>query len=143
MAGCGWGRYCSVVVSTLLWKFLGAIFVPELMARSVFRLLPVLAEMEMVILINASLVYFAAYFLFAIFWGRLKPYLINPFLAGMVLWLLNVLVVLPILGRGVMGYRLPQGWISVSFPLMVSHWMFARGLQVQERRAARTSQTAS
>ena len=137
------GPALFIVVSTALWKFLGAIFVPELMARSVFSVLPALLELEMVILINAALLYFAAYFVFAIFWPRLKLYLLNPFLAGMVLWLVNVLVVLPILGRGVMGYRLPQGWLAVSFPLIVSHWMFARGLQVQERRAARPSQTVS
>jgi hypothetical protein len=137
------GPALFVVVSIVLWMFLGAIFVPELMARSLFRLLPVLTDMEMVIVINAALIYFAAYFVFAMFWPRLKPYLKNPFLAGMALWLVNVLVVLPILGRGVMGYRLPQGWISVSFPLIVSHWMFARGIQLQERRMRKANQTLS
>jgi hypothetical protein len=137
------GPALFIGVSILLWKFLGAIFVPELMARAVFRLLPVLTDMEMVIIINSALIYFAAYFVFAIFWTRLKPYLKNPFLAGMLLWLVNVLVVLPVLGRGVMGYLLPQGWISVSFPLVVSHWMFARGLQLHDRRLTKANQTLS
>jgi hypothetical protein len=48
--------------------------------------------------------------------------------------LVNVLLVFPLLGRGVLGYQLPQGWLSASFPLLVSHWMFARGLQFQDRR---------
>jgi hypothetical protein len=137
------GPALFLAVSIFLWKFVGAIFVPELMARSVFRLLPVLTDMEMVIIINAGLIYFAGYFVFAMFWPRFKPYLRNPFVAGMVLWLVNVLVVLPVLGRGIMGYRLPQGWISVSLPLIVSHWMFARGLQLHERRMAKASQTVS
>ncbi len=53
---------------------------------------------------------------------------------GLALWLVNALIILPILGRGVLGYRLPQGWIAVSFPMLVSHWVFARGLQFQDRR---------
>jgi hypothetical protein len=50
------------------------------------------------------------------------------------LWLVNVILVLPLLGKGILGYRLPQGWIAVSFPLLVAHWTFARGLQFQQRR---------
>jgi hypothetical protein len=135
------GPALFVAVSIFLWKFVGAIFVPELMARSVFRLLPVLDDMELVITINAALIYFAAYFVFAMFWPRIKPYLKNPFLAGMALWGVNVLIVLPLLGRGVMGYRLPQGWIYASFPLIVSHWMFARGIQLQDRWMGKASKT--
>ena len=129
------GPALFIGVSIFLWKYLGAVFMPELMARSVFRVLPVLMDMETIIIINAALVYFAAYFLFAIFWGRFKPYLVTPFAAAVLLWLVNVLVLLPLLGRGMLGYRMPQGWMSVSLPLILSHWMFARGLQFQDRRS--------
>ena len=108
---------------------------PELLARSVFAALPVLSDIEVVIFINAAILYFAAYFIVAIFWVKLRRYLRNPFLAGLILWLTNVIVVLPLLGRGVLGYRMPQGWMAASFPLLVAHWMFARGLQLQQRRS--------
>ena len=55
------------------------------------------------------------------------------FLAGLGMWLVNLLIILPLLGRGILGYRMPQGWMSVSLPLLLSHWMFARGLQFQDR----------
>jgi hypothetical protein len=129
------GPVLFIVVNVFLWRYVGAVFVPELLARSVFAILPVLVNIEMVILINAAIVYFGGYFVFAIFWGRLKPYFRNPFLAGLALWFVNVFIVFPILGRGMLGYRMPQGWMSASFPLLVSHWMFARGLQFQERRS--------
>ena len=61
---------------------------PELLARSVFRMVPSLRDVETVILINAAILYFGAYFVFAIFWRSLKPYLLNPFFAGLALWLL-------------------------------------------------------
>jgi len=121
-------------MSFFLWKYVGAVFMPELLARAVFAMLPALRDMETVVLINAGISYFGAYFVFAIFWRSLKPYLRNPFLAGLALWLVNVLVVFPLIGRGVLGYQLPQGWIFASFPLVVPHWMFARGLQFQDRR---------
>jgi hypothetical protein len=129
------GPVLYVAVSVFLWKYVGAVFVPELLARSVFAAVPALAELEMVILINAAIIYFGAYFAFALSWTSFKPYLKNPFLAGFALWLVNVLIVFPVLGRGVLGYRLPQGWMYSSFPLLVSHWMFARGLQFQARRS--------
>jgi hypothetical protein len=122
-------------MSVFLWKYVGAVFVPEVLARAVFAVLPVLADVEMVILINSAILYFGAYFIFAMCWRILKPYLRNAFLAGLVLWLVNVLVVYPLLGRGILGYRFPQGWLAASFPLLVSHWMFARGIQFQERRS--------
>jgi hypothetical protein len=129
------GPLLYIGVSIFLWKYVGAVFVPELMARSVFALMPALLDLESVVLINVSLIYFAVYFVFAMFWPRLKPHFQNPFVAGLALWLVNVLVLFPLLGRGLLGYRLPQGWISASFPLLVSHWMFARGLQFQQRRS--------
>ena len=129
------GPVLFIGVSVFLWKSVGAVFVPELLARSVFATLPALIDIELVILINAAILYFGAYFVFAIFWRRLKPYLGNPFLAGLALWLVNVIVVFPVLGKGALGYCMPQGWISASFPLLVSHWMFARGMQFQDRRS--------
>jgi hypothetical protein len=111
------------------------VFVPELLARSVFALLPALNDMELVILINAAIVYFGGYFAFAVFWAKLKPYFRNAFLGGFALWLLNVMLVFPVLGKGILGYRMPQGWLAVSFPLFVAHWIFARGLQFQDRRS--------
>src|SRR5215831_14790217 len=122
-------------VSIFLWRYIGAVFVPQLLARTVFSMLPVLTDLETVILINTALIYFGSYFVFAVFWRQLKPYFRDPFFAGVALWLVNVLVVFPALGRGVLGYKMAQGWISVSLPLLLSHWMFARGLQFQDRRS--------
>ena len=133
MGAMWFGPLLFVAVSIFLWKYVGAVFMPELLARSIFRVAPGLASVELYITINAALLYFGGYFAVAIFWSSLKPYLRNPFAVGFMLWLVNILVVLPILGRGILGYRLPQGWIAVSFPLLVSHWMFARGLQFQDR----------
>jgi len=128
------GPFLYVAVSVFLWKYVGAVFVPELLARSVFAWLPVLSDMELVIWINAIILYFGLYFAFALLWGSFRRFLGNAFLAGLVLWLANVLLVFPMLGRGVLGYRMPQGWLAASFPLLVAHWMFARGLQFQDRR---------
>src|SRR5205085_3234946 len=128
MAAMWLGPALFVAVSIFLWRYVGAVFVPELVARSVFRALPALVGMELFVTINAALLYFGGYIVTAAFWRVLKPYLRSPFIAGLALWLVNVLVVLPILGRGILGYRLPQGWISVSLPMLLSHWMFARRL---------------
>ena len=128
------GPALFVTVSIILWKYLGAVFVPDLLARAIYRAFPGLASMDLFILINAAVLYFGAYVLIAIFWRPLKAYIRNPFFAGLALWLVNLFVILPFLGRGILGYRLPQGWISVSLPLLLSHWMFARGLQFQDRR---------
>ena|SRR2546426_6965016 len=121
-------------VSIFLWRYAGAVFMPLLVTRWVLRSLPVLEDLQLVVMINAGMIYFGGYLVFAMFWQRLKPYFRSPFIGSFVLWLVNVLVVFPILGRGVLGYMLPQGWISASFPLLVSHWLFARGLQFQEKR---------
>ena len=129
------GPVLFIGVSIFLWKYIGAVFVPEVLARSAFALAPVLMDVEMVIIVNAAILYFGAYFVFAVFWGRIKPFLHNAFFAAIALWLANILVLFPILGRGMLGYRFPQGWMSASLPLLLSHWMFARGLQFQERRS--------
>jgi hypothetical protein len=129
------GPALFIGVSVFLWRYIGAVFVPDLMARAVFRIVPALRDMELVILVNAAIAYFAGYFVFAFFWRRLKPYLRNAFWGGLFLWLVNVVLLLPLLGRGIFGYRMPQGWLLASFPLLVAHWMFARGLQFQDRRS--------
>ena len=128
------GPLLFVGASIFFWKYVGTVFMPELLAREVFQALPVLEDMETVIIINASLIYFSMYFLFAIFWPGIKPYIKTPFVAGLALWLVNVLVLMPMLGRGILGYRMPEGWFSANVPLIVSHWVFARGLQFRERR---------
>lgn len=122
-------------VSIFLWKYIDAVFVPEALATSIFSVLPVLMDLEKVVVANAAILYFGAYFVFAIFWPRLKPYFRNPFLAAVALWLANIFIVFPLVGRGVLGYRFPQGWMAACLPLLLSHWMFARGLQFQERRS--------
>ena len=127
------GPALFVTISVLLWKYLGAVFMPELLARSIYRILPSLQSVDLFIFINAGIVYFGLYIVVAVFWRRLKPYVKNPFLAGLGMWLVNLLIILPLLGRGFLGYRMPQGWMSVSLPLLLSHWMFARGLQFQDR----------
>jgi hypothetical protein len=129
------GPVVFIIVSVFLWKYVGAVFVPELVTRQVFAILPALSDLQLVVLINAAILYFGAYFAFSVFWGSLRPFFHNPFVAGLALWLVNVVVFFPILGRGMLGYRMPQGWLAASFPLFVAHWMFARGLQFQDRRA--------
>ena len=129
------GPLLFVAVSIFLWKYVGAVFMPGLLVRSIFQFLPGLASVELYITLNAALLYFGGYFAVAIFWRSLKPYFRNPFTAGLLLWLFNALIILPILGRGILGYRLPQGWIAVSLPMLVSHWVFARGLQFQDKRS--------
>jgi hypothetical protein len=128
------GPALFMTVSVILWKYLGAVFMPELVARSIYRALPGLSSVDPFVIANVAILYFGGYIVVAIFWGRLKAYLRNPFMAGLALWLVNLLVILPLLGRGMLGYRLPQGWVAVSLPLLLSHWMFARGLQFQDRR---------
>ncbi len=129
------GPALFIAVNILLWRYVGAVFVPEVLARSVFRLLPALAELQAVILINMAILYFGAYFAFAVFWEKIKPYMRNVFFAAIGLWLVNILMIFPLVGRGILGYKFPQGWMSASLPLLLSHWMFARGLQFQARRS--------
>lgn len=132
---CMWlAPFLYAAVSVFLWKYGGAVFVPRLMARSALAWIPSALDMETVIIVNMALLYFGAYFVFAMYWEKIQPYLKHPTMAALVLWLVNVLVVFPLVGRGVLGYRLPQGWVSASLPLLVSHWLFARGLQFQERK---------
>ena len=89
------GPLLYIGVSIFLWRYLGAVFVPALMARSVFAIMPALLDLELMVLINSSLIYFAVYFVFAMYWPRLKPHFKNPFVAGLALWLVNILVLFP------------------------------------------------
>ena len=129
------GPALFIAMSVFLWKYIGAVFVPELLARTALSILPVLDDIGSIIVINAAILYFGAYFTFALFWWKLKRYLRNPFLGALALWAVNVLFLFPLLGKGIFGYRMPQGWLAVSFPLLVAHWTFARGLQFQARRS--------
>ena len=122
-----------VATSVFLWRYLGSVFVPTLLTRSVVALVPALSDLETLVSINTNLLYFGAYLAFAMFWPRLKQYFRSPFLAGLALWLVNVFILFPAIGRGVLGYKLPQGWMAVSLPLLLSHWLFARGLGFQSR----------
>jgi hypothetical protein len=128
------GPVLFLAVSVFLWRYIGAVFVPEALARSVFSILPVLRDLETVIIANAAILYFGGYFVFAIFWSKLRPYLHNAFFAALALWMVNIFVLFPLMGRGILGYRFPQGWLATCLPLLFSHWMFARGLQFQQRR---------
>jgi hypothetical protein len=127
------GPLLYVATSIFLWKYLGSVFIPSLLTRTIVSVFPPLEDLQMLVAINTNVFYFGVYFLFALYWPRLKSYFWNPFLAGIALWLANVLVLFPLIGRGLLGYKLPQGWMAVSFPLLLSHWIFARGLSHQTR----------
>jgi hypothetical protein len=122
-----------VATSIFLWKYLGGVFIPSLLTRTILNALPVLMDFKTWVDINTNALYFGLYFVVGAFWPRLKWHFRNPFLAAMALWLVNVLILFPVIGRGILGYRLPQGWMAVSLPLLVSHWLFARGLAYQTR----------
>jgi len=111
-----------------------AVFLPEVVTRRLLVWFPEFWEFETLIVINIALIYFAIYFVFGLFWPRLEPYFKNPYFGAIALFAINVLVIYPIIGRGLLGYRLPQGWLGASLPLVVSHWIFARGVQYQRRR---------
>jgi hypothetical protein len=127
------GPLLYVATSIFLWKYLGGVFIPSLLTRAIVSVVPPLGDLQPLVSINANAFYFGAYFLFGLYWPRLKPYFFNPFVAAVELWLVNVFVLLPLIGRGVLGYKLPQGWMAVSLPLLLSHWVFARGLSHQTR----------
>jgi len=127
------GPFLYIVSSIFLWQYLGSVYVPALLIRAVMRLVPIFQDLDTFVTVNVTVLYFGAYFLVAVFWPRLRNYFKSPFVAGAALWLIHVLVIFPVVGRGVLGYRLPQGWMSTSLPLLLSHWLFARGVQFQTR----------
>ena len=56
------GPLLFVAVSIFLWKYVGAVFMPGLLVRSIFQFLPGLASVELYITLNAALLYFGGYF---------------------------------------------------------------------------------
>jgi hypothetical protein len=127
------GPLLYVATSIFLSKYLGGVFIPTLLTRTIVSLVPPLGDLQTLVAINTNAFYFGAYFLFGFYWPRLKAYFRSAFVAAITLWLVNLFVLFPLIGRGVLGYRLPQGWMAVSFPLLLSHWLFARGLSYQTR----------
>jgi hypothetical protein len=134
------GPLVFLVVSVVLWRYGGAVLMPKQLSDRLFDLLPALGGsfIEYVVFYNFVLIYFGAYFAFAFYWARLKRFRIlrHPFVAAFVLWCVNVFVIFPIAGRGIFGYKMPQGPFSASLFLFASHWVFGRMLERQERLAA-------
>src|SRR2546422_9322891 len=119
------GPVLYLSVSVFLWWYAGAVFMPFLLTRAVVQAVPLLEDLQLVVIINAGLIYFGGYLVFAMSWQWLKPYLRNAFIAGLGLWLGDGLGVYPLLGGGGLGYMLAQGWMSGRFPLPGSRWGFA------------------
>jgi hypothetical protein len=135
-----------LLVNVVLWKFVGAVFMPELLASRFFEFVPSPEEtvgmlLEHLIFINFVLLYFGAYFLFAFCWKRLRRTFRNPFYGVLVLLCVNLFVLFPLAGRGVFGYQLPQGPLSASSFILASHWILARVMQTQERREKRAMES--
>src|SRR2546422_11234003 len=80
------GPLLFVAVSIFLWKYVGAVFMPELLARSIFQFAPVLASVDVYITLNAALFYFGGSFSRPVFWWLLEPPLRKPFPAGLGFW---------------------------------------------------------
>ena len=133
-----------LVVSIAFWQLANAVFMPELLANRLFELLPVSFIERGVQLMgplakqlafaNIALLYFGAYFVFALYWDRLRQTFGSAFYAAFALWCGNVLILFPIAGQGVFGYKLPQGPFSASLFLFAAHWILARMLQMQTPR---------
>ena len=134
-----------LVVSIVLWQWANAVFMPELLADRFLEIIPVsivdaglriLGPLaKQLVFFNFVLLYFGAYFLFAFYWDRLRRTFRNPFYAAFVLWCVNLFVIFPLAGRGVFGYKLPQGALSVNVFTLATHWVFARMMQRQKPRA--------
>ena len=103
------------------------------------RMLPIVSSEPLwrnVLLANIALAYFGAYWAFAARWDRLKPHLKSEFVGAILLWGLNVLVLFPLIGRGIFGYKLPQGAFLPCLYLLGMHWLYARMLQLSSSRQA-------
>jgi len=128
-----------LVVSVLLWKLGGGIFMPELLANRAFEIFPVpFIEFAVQLLgplakelafYGIAIGYFGAYFVFAHFWDLIRPYLGNAFYAGFAIWGFHVLVLIPAAGQGIFATKSPQGGVAPSLMLFAAHWIFARSLQ--------------
>ena len=118
---------------------------PELLANRLFEILPASTIEHGVQMMgplakqlafaNVVLFYFLPYFIFAFTWHRLRCFFGSAFFGAAALWGANVLVLFPLADKGVFGAQLPQGPFAACFFLFVSHWMFARMLQIQEPRS--------
>jgi len=134
-----------LVVSFVLWQLANAIFIPELLANRLFEILPVSfiewgvqlmgSLAKQLAFANVTLIYFGSYFAFAFNWERLRPFFKHSFIGAISLWGVNVLVLLPLAGKGVFGYDLPQGPYAACLLLFVAHWIFARLLHAQAPRS--------
>ena len=137
-----------LVVTIVLWQLGNALFMPELLANRAFEILPAsfieagvqsfgpLAKQ--LAFYGIAVFYFGAYFAFAHFWDRIRPYLGNAFYAGFALWGAHVLILIPAAGQGIFAYKSPQGGLNASILLFASHWIFARSLQFQGFRSQPT-----
>jgi DMSO/TMAO reductase YedYZ molybdopterin-dependent catalytic subunit len=133
-----------LVVSVVLWQLANAVFMPELLANRLFEILPVpIIERGVQLLgplakqlafANVAIVYFGVYFVFSLYWERLRRVFGNAWFGAFALWGVNVLVLFPIAGKGILGSDLPQGPFSASLFLFAAHWIFARTLQIQAPR---------
>src|SRR5580693_216731 len=106
-----------LVVSLVLWQLANAVFMPELLANRLFEILNAASIERGVQLMgplakqlafaNVILLYFIPYAIFAFSWGRLRRFFGSAFFGAGALWGVNVLVLFPLAGQGVFGYRLP------------------------------------
>jgi hypothetical protein len=134
-----------LVVSIVLWQLANAVFMPELLANQLFEILPVSFIERGVQLLgplakqlafaNIALLYFGFYFAFSFNWEKLRRFFGHSFMGAFALWGGNVLILFPLAGKGVFGYKLPQGAFSASLFLFAAHWIFARMLQMQSPRS--------
>src|SRR2546422_7417153 len=124
------GPVLYLSVSVFLWWYAGAVFMPFLLTRAVVQAVPLLEDLQLVVIINAGLIYFGGYLVFAMSWQWLKPYLRNAFIAGLVLWLADFLGVYSLLGGGGLGLMLAPGWVLGRFSVVVLALGFWGGLQV-------------
>src|SRR5437762_1091847 len=112
------------IVTVVLWKLGGGVFLPELLANRMFEILPgPVIEFAVQLLgplakelafYGIAVLYFGVYFLFAQNWDRIRPYLGNAFYAGFAIWGVHVLIVIPAAGLGVFAYKSPQGGLTPS-----------------------------
>jgi DMSO/TMAO reductase YedYZ molybdopterin-dependent catalytic subunit len=129
------------VVTIVLWQLGNGLFLPELLANRMFEIFPVpLIEFAVqwlgplakeLAFYSIAIAYFAAYFIFAANWHRIRAYLGNAYFAGFALWGVHVLVIIPAAGQGVFAYKSPQGGLTPSVLLLAAHWIFARSLDFQ------------